>query len=113
LENLVISSSKQSRRLVFPKVEKCLSNAELMRFCINEQFDEVLVMYEHSQNSLKKQLSSILKLKKVAVIIGPEGGISDQEHQMFTDAKFMDFSLGETILKSATAATSTLALLLL
>lgn len=49
--------------------------------------------------------------ESIAVLIGPEGGFSDQEVAATTSAGFSDVSLGPRILRTETAPTATIAIL--
>jgi 16S rRNA (uracil1498-N3)-methyltransferase len=49
--------------------------------------------------------------RPVTVLIGPEGGFTDEELRIATDAGFTSVSLGPTILRSETAAISAVAMI--
>ena len=73
-----------------------------------DDYDIVLVAYE---NEVKNSLKTILKevknnrknILKVAVLIGPEGGIDSQEIDKCKNNGFLSISLGKTILRTETA----------
>lgn len=118
LKNLVISSSKQCRRLWFPKVSELVNSSQLFKLLKTEISNtsdktdmQIVLMYEHSNNLLTKSLNNILSARRIYVIVGPEGGITDEEYREFKNLGAVDYSLGSKILRSATATTATLALL--
>ena len=72
---------------------------------INE-YDLVLVAYENEQeNTLRKALETIKSHDiKVAVIIGPEGGIEENEVEFLMEKGAKIISLGNRILRTETVA---------
>ena len=102
-------ASDQSKRNVPPIIlPQCtINNIELSQ-------DEVgLVAYEKNENtkSLSFFAPDIKKAKKVSIIIGPEGGISEKEYQTLIQKGFRSISLGKRILRSETATISLLSVL--
>ena len=51
-------------------------------------------------------------IKRVGVIIGPEGGISDEEAKLFASLGAQSFSLGHRILRTETAGPAITAIIL-
>jgi 16S rRNA (uracil1498-N3)-methyltransferase len=47
----------------------------------------------------------------VVLVVGPEGGVSDDELSAFRDAGATTYRLGETVLRTSTAGTAALAVL--
>ena len=72
-----------------------------------ENYDAVLLTYENEdENSLKNEL---IKIKdktdlKIAVIIGPEGGIEQEEVNLLKQNGAKVVSLGKRILRTETVA---------
>ena len=68
-------------------------------------YDLVLVAYARNEleNNISKYLKDITKETKVIVLIGPEGGFSKDELK-YLESKAIFVSLGNTILRSETAA---------
>ena len=74
----------------------------------NEKFDTILVAYENEEKTmLKKELKKLENLKdkkyKIAIIIGPEGGISEREIEQLNNLGAKCVSLGRRILRTETA----------
>ena len=82
-----------------------------------KNYDIVLVAYENEkENTLKEQLK-LLKVKenkelKIAVIIGPEGGIDEQEINNFKSSGAQIITLGKRILRTETVALNVLGVIM-
>ena len=82
-----------------------------------KNYDIVLVAYENEkENTLKEQLK-LLKVKedkelKIAVIIGPEGGIDEQEINNFKSSGAQIITLGKRILRTETVALNVLSVIM-
>ena len=104
----IIEASEQSERLSLPlidsptKLETLVENFPKDRcliFC-NENHKNLPMIYEALSNK-------ITQYKKWAVIIGPEGGFSDEEIEKITSLpSTISVSLGGRILRSDTATTA-------
>ena len=65
---------------------------------------------EHKVN-LKQVLNRHSDLKNIAIIIGPEGGFSDDEVTLLNHSKVEKVTLGPRILRTETAGIAVLAML--
>lgn len=102
LEKISIEACKQCGRSVPLKVE-FLKNVESVIKTFN-CFDYIIFAYEKSDNSLKNTLKK-LNNNKVCLIVGSEGGFSENEANLICDNKNVNcVSLGETILRAETAS---------
>jgi 16S rRNA (uracil1498-N3)-methyltransferase len=61
-----------------------------------------IVFHESAQTKLSDQISSH-NVENLLIIIGPEGGITDQELAVFTEAGAKTALMGRPILRSAHA----------
>ena len=99
-------ASKQSQRDLIPKIRNIV---KIKNICdlINE-YDIVLLAYEEEkENYIKNELQKINHTNetlKIAVIIGPEGGIEPEEVKELRDAGAKSVSLGKRILRTETVA---------
>ena len=101
-------AAKQSRRGVIPKVHDPIA-LEKLAF---DGFDTVLVAYENEQTvSLKTALSGTSP-RRVAIVIGPEGGFSEAEIAVLCEKGARSVSLGPRILRTETAGMAMLAQIL-
>ena len=95
-------AAKQSGRDMIPLIKNIENVKNICK--LFENYDIVLVAYENeNQNSLKEALKSLNKPEvKIAVIIGPEGGIDESEIELFKDAGAKIVTLGKRILRTET-----------
>ena len=103
-QKVMYEASKQCERA---KIPTCFPVTTLQKV-INEPYDRIIVFGERStEQSLKQYLTKnpVKKGEKVLVIIGPEGGFSEREFEIFREKKFPIVSLGDLILKADTAVT--------
>ena len=92
-------AAKQSRRGIIPKVYDPVA-LDRLSF---EGFDTVLVAYENERTvSLKTALRRGCG-ERVAILVGPEGGFSEQEIAMLEKKGAVSVSLGTRILRTETA----------
>ena len=101
-------SSKQSRRAFFPEIINCLNSKELVG--IFEDFSKVIVLDPDSTVLFTDLVEHITE--DVLLIIGPEGGIDENEMQLFSEYGALTATLGETILRTSTAGGISVAILL-
>lgn len=99
-------ASKQSGRDIIPEVTNII-NIKKMCEEINN-FDLVLLAYENEkEHSFKEELHKIKNTKdnlKIAIIIGPEGGLDEQEVEILKTAGAKVITLGKRILRTETVA---------
>ena len=110
LELNAIEASQQCERLDVPKIEKIVN---LESFLQDFPGDRALVFCDESDLSLpsiyEEVKSKVSIYSKWAVIIGPEGGFSDKEKkQIIKEKNVLRVTLGKRILRSDTAAISSL-----
>lgn len=98
-------AAKQSKRDKIPQVHSCVSFKNIYEKL--EKYDIVIVAYEEETNvSIKQVLKSVSKEEqnKIAVLIGPEGGISKEEIELLkTIPNTRVVTLGKRILRTETA----------
>lgn len=106
-QKVMYEASKQCERA---KIPTCFEPTTLEKV-LEKDFDKILVMAERSTEiSFKEYLQQnpIKKGEKVLVIIGPEGGFSQAEFDLFKNKSLPLISLGDLILKAETAVIVTL-----
>ena len=97
-------AAKQSKRDSILKVNNVINFQNIFEKV--KDYDILLVAYEEEkENTLKKVLSQFKEKNdlKVAVIIGPEGGIDENEIHMCKENDFISVTLGKRILRTETA----------
>ena len=91
---------KQCRGVKFTEILPVKKLAEIDY----KKYDKIIFAYENSNKS--KSLSEIIKQKdkNILYIIGPEGGITQEEVDFLKNNKAIEISLGKRILRAETAA---------
>lgn len=105
-------SVKQCKRGIIPKVNNNLTLKEMIKDI--DKHELIIFPYENEVNkSIKDCLRSIeYKPKSVAIIIGPEGGFSDNEAEQLKKAGARSVTLGKSILRTETAGIVTIAMVM-
>ena len=97
-EIAAVEASKQSRRFDIPKVHSQLETAAVLD--LFSKYEQVLICHESATN----QISEVVKnATSTLIIIGPEGGISENELAKLTSAGGKTIKLGRPVLRSAHA----------
>ncbi len=108
-------AAKQSGRNIIPKINQVDSVKNICNLC--PKYDIVIVAYENEKcNKLKYEIEK-LKLKqennlKIAVLIGPEGGIEEAEVKMLKESGAKVVTLGNRILRTETVALNVLSIMM-
>ncbi len=105
------SAAKQSKRTIIPKIGFPVSWNEAKQAA--EGLDLVLVPYENERGMehTRSVCKSIVPGQAVGIIVGPEGGFSEEEIESLPP-KMQRISLGRRILRTETAGMAVLSMLL-
>jgi 16S rRNA (uracil1498-N3)-methyltransferase len=103
----VREAAKQSRRLNLPQVSEPLTTQRLAQRARNA--DLALLLYEEADESITEV--DLPAAGTVLIIIGPEGGISDDELGQLTRAGARPVSISDGVLRTSTAGVVALAAL--
>ncbi|WP_348800083.1 16S rRNA (uracil(1498)-N(3))-methyltransferase [Flavobacterium adhaerens] len=99
-EKIILSAMKQCNQLYLPKLNPAIS---LKDFLKAEKEGKLLIA--HCEETNKKSLKTILTPNTdYTILIGPEGDFSTKEIQLAFEKKYTPVSLGETRLRTETAA---------
>ena len=99
-EKIILTAMKQSNVLFLPKLNEAITFKEFIK-----HENEGLQLIAHCEETGKKSLKSVLKPdKNVTLLIGPEGDFSEKEITLAIENKFVPVSLGNTRLRTETAA---------
>ncbi len=104
-KRICISACKQSGQYYLPKIHPPTTPEELINSFNPGQTE--LIVAEPSAKTQDLNLSSDAKV--LVLIVGPEGGFSEQELQLFNQQKLNKIELSDTILRIETACISLLA----
>ena len=99
-------ASKQSRRLFIPQLHETVKEKGVIELI--KSADLALVLHESAQVKLSEVITPQTRAKNVVVVIGPEGGITDEELAAFAAAGAHVAGLGRPILRSAHAGLAAL-----
>ena len=99
-------AAKQCQRDLIPKVTNIINVKKICDFI--QEYDLVLLAYEEEKNNyIKNELQKLKNSKekfKIAVIIGPEGGIEREEVHMLEEKGAKVITLGKRILRTETVS---------
>jgi 16S rRNA (uracil1498-N3)-methyltransferase len=99
-------ASKQSRRLFIPQLLETVKEKGVIDLI--KSADLALVFHESAQVKLSEIITPQTKAKNVLIVIGPEGGITEEELAAFAAAGAHVAGLGRPILRSAHAGLAAL-----
>ena len=113
-QNTVTAAAKQSRRALIPEVYDLYSTADLVELIEevagSEQSAAVFILHEQATERLSALARKLVEAEnlpeEIYLLVGPEGGISDREVQLFTDAGAQLALLGDEVLRSSTAGSA-------
>ena len=113
LAEIAKSAAEQSKRGILPQVASPKRFADAI--ALAKDADIKLICYEDetAAGRLQALLPQLDSAKKIALLVGPEGGISEEEWQAATCAGFQSVSLGRRILRTETAGLCLLSFLML
>ncbi len=104
-QKISYEAAKQCKRTGIARIDKILTLQEVANL---KDFDIKLVCSEkkteHSIKSFLQKFSTENKVNNILVIIGPEGGFSDEEIELLHSNNILSVTLGNLILRAETAA---------
>lgn len=103
------AASKQARRARVPQVTSLHSTAMLAELV--SEVDTALILHESADHTLAT--TALPLTGEVLLIVGPEGGISDDEIAQFVAAGATPVKLGDTVLRTSTAGVVATAIVML
>ncbi|MDB1088218.1 16S rRNA (uracil(1498)-N(3))-methyltransferase [Streptomyces sp. ACA25] len=101
-------AGKQSRRLRFPEVTGQASTGEVCELLAGAAFAAVL----HEAGSTPLATAELPREGGIVLVVGPEGGVSEEELAAFAEAGARPYRLGPSVLRTSTAGTAGAAVLL-
>ncbi|WP_457624400.1 RsmE family RNA methyltransferase [Persephonella sp.] len=97
-EKISLNSIKQCGRLFPVEIKEPVHLKD-----IETDAEKKILFYEKER---KRRLETGIKCKKVAVIVGPEGGFTEEEVKLLEEKGFKPYTLGNYILRMETAVIS-------
>ena len=101
-------AAKQARRSWFPTVPEMASTADVVALVAEADLTVVL----HEEASAPLASVSVPASGRVVVVVGPEGGLTDDEVAAFTAAGARSVRLGAEVLRTSTAGVAAVSALL-
>ncbi|MFD9083556.1 16S rRNA (uracil(1498)-N(3))-methyltransferase [Streptomyces erythrochromogenes] len=104
-------AGKQSRRVRFPEVAEAMSTKQVAALLAGAD----LAMVLHEDRDTPSQALATAELPatgSVVLVVGPEGGVSPEELEVFAAAGAHPYRLGRSVLRTSTAGTAAAAVLL-
>ncbi|MFI9149597.1 16S rRNA (uracil(1498)-N(3))-methyltransferase [Streptomyces sp. NPDC053367] len=101
-------AGKQSRRVRFPEVADAASSKQVAALLAEADFAAVL----HESGEEPLATVELPTEGEIVLVVGPEGGVSPEELALFAEAGAKPYVLGRTVLRTSTAGTAAVALLL-
>lgn len=110
---IALEACKQSKRSIIPTINQPIDFDTLLEAL--RSFDLVVVPYENQENQGIRYVKAQVKdkdIKKVAIIIGPEGGFEESEIEALKESGSYIVTLGPRILRTETAGFVALSLIM-
>ncbi|MDO5728005.1 MAG: 16S rRNA (uracil(1498)-N(3))-methyltransferase [Actinomycetaceae bacterium] len=107
-ENTLKAATKQSRRSRIPALSYAPDTKTLLQ---QLEGARVLVLHESASERLENLDAAWVNSQEIAVVVGPEGGITDDELDAFAQAGAKVVRIGTTVMRSSTAGTVAIAVL--
>lgn len=98
------SAARQSRRAHVPPVSALVSTPELVRSVGTVVADGGVVLVLHESATEPLASVDVARADSLMLVVGPEGGISDDELAALSGAGAVVVRLGPTVLRTSTAA---------
>lgn len=101
LEKIAVSALKQSRRAYLPQINKVETFTQFIESCKSKH--RAIALCEGNRVEFNDWLQKIDK-SSFTVVIGPEGDFTENEYEQALSNNFTPVSLGDSTLRSETAA---------
>jgi 16S rRNA (uracil1498-N3)-methyltransferase len=109
-ERIAVEASKQCGRTRPPTIENTLNFEEAIK--CSREYDIAIILHVGNQVSLKDFLKNSLQHpKNIIVLIGPEGGFSENEVLLASEMGFTSLGLGPRTLRTETASLAVLSII--
>lgn len=114
-QKIAESAAKQSGRNIIPEVQNIIQIKDIIN--LRNQYDAIIVCYENEkEKSLKTELLSIKSQGKqelhIAIVIGPEGGLEENDVETLKQNGAKIVTLGSRILRTETVALNVLSIIM-
>jgi 16S rRNA (uracil1498-N3)-methyltransferase len=108
LQKIALSAMKQCGRSYLPPIHSLVSFLDALTYLKDREGR--FIMHETASERTAVQRKASEQWKSVGVLVGPEGGFTEEEIQVALESGFKPMSLGPRRLRSETAAIAVLSL---
>ena len=111
-QKIAESAAKQCGRSFIPEVKNLINVKDICNL-INE-YDAIIVAYENEkENTLKSELQKLDSANlKIGIVIGPEGGLEENDIKLLRENGARIVTLGNRILRTETVALNVLSIIM-
>ena len=116
-QKIAESAAKQSGRNDIPQIKNIVDIEKIIQLI--DQYDKVIVAYENEkENTIKHELLNLKeKIRvnnkiKIAIVIGPEGGLEEKDVETLKQYGAVSVTLGNRILRTETVALNILSIIM-
>lgn len=114
-QKIAESAAKQSGRSTIPEIKNIVNIEKIIQLI--KEYDCVIVAYENEKNNtIKRELLEIKEKVhdkvKIAVVIGPEGGLEEKDVELLKHNGAKIVTLGHRILRTETVALNVLSVIM-
>ena len=102
-QKIIQEAAEQSHRGKLPQLNQTLTFSEFVKRPLKSSTTGLFFWEEEGDNALKTVLESV-KNTEINLVIGPEGGFTQEEAAAVTEVGYISVSLGKRILRVETAA---------
>lgn len=105
-QKIALEACKQCNRPKPPDINPAQNFTDLLSASGEADYNIKLIFWENKmgQKTIREIFAPLKKVDSVIILIGPEGGFSNEEVRQATDAGFEPVTLGSRILRAETAA---------
>lgn len=101
-KTILKEASEQSKRNIIPEITKSMNLSEIVN--LHDYDTKILCTIKENTESLKKVLSKSNSSGKMLIVVGPEGGFTEEETNIMISNGFITVSLGSSVLRTETAS---------
>lgn len=114
-QKIAESAAKQSGRNTVPEIRRVIKIEDIAK--LKKSYDSIIVCYENEKDNYIK--NELLKLKtenkqeiRIAIVIGPEGGLEEKDVEYLKQNGAAIVTLGSRILRTETVALNLLSIIM-
>lgn len=101
-QTILKEAAEQSKRNIIPEITHTMKLSEIVN--LHDYDTKILCTIEENTESFKKVLSKLNCSDKMLIVVGPEGGFTEEETKTMISNGFTTVSLGSSILRTETAS---------